>query len=61
MNVLWPIVVLVAGAFGVWAVRYFGAPKPFEIAIIAVVCLAIIWWLLVTFAGYGDLHPVLRP
>lgn len=46
MNALWPIIVIVAGAFGVWFVRYLNAPRPFEIAIIAVVVLLLIMWLL---------------
>ena len=46
MNVLWPIIVLVAGAFGVFFVRYVNAPRPFEIAIIGVVVILLLIWLL---------------
>lgn len=60
MNFLWPIIVIIAGAFGVWFVRYLNAPKPFEIAVIAVVALALIWWLFVTFGGYTHLSPYPR-
>lgn len=46
MNILWPIVLLVAGAFGVWFVRYLDGPRFFEMAIIGVVVILLLIWLL---------------
>ena len=51
MNVLWPIIVIIAGAAGWWLIRYLGAPKPFEVALIVVLVIALIWWLVTTFGG----------
>jgi hypothetical protein len=46
MNILTPIILLIAGAFGVWFVRYLNAPRPFEFAIIGVVVILLLIWLL---------------
>lgn len=51
MNALWPIIVIGAGAFGVWFCRYLNAPRPFEVAIVAVVILLVVVWLLTVFGG----------
>lgn len=58
MNVLWPIIVIIAGAFGVWFVRYLNAPRPFEIALIVVVALLLVFWLLGSAGMWIDLDPV---
>jgi hypothetical protein len=51
MNILWPILVIIAGAAAWWLIKYLNAPKPFEVALVVVLVIALIWWLVATFGG----------
>jgi hypothetical protein len=55
INVLTPILIIIIGAGGWWLIRYWGAPRGFEIALYVVVAIALILWLIGVFpALYVD-------
>lgn len=59
MNVIIPILIIIAGAGGWWLIRYWGAPRGFEIALYVVVAVALILWFLSVFpALYVDVPDV---